>query len=403
MNLLFLTPYFPYPLNSGGNQAQFHMIDQLRKRARITIVHHAIDPNQESQLKSLWPDVRFRPYARDFRTKFREKTESFVRHNLFGASRTRLHVPNGSLMTPEFLAHIQDVVQETKPDLLQVDFYPYIYLGFAFPKVRKIFVQHEIEFVKYERELGAPDTLSDWDAYQVVRRRGEEIAAMNAYDAVVTLTDVDKNILEANHVVVPVHASPAAVAASNAPFDPDRFEFNGKVVFLGGYHHKPNPEGLKWFLEKVWPSVERASPDLRVQVVGNWPESARQQFSASHPGIEFLGFVPNLAEVLRESIMVVPILVGSGMRMKILEAAQYGSPFVTTTVGVEGLPFQDSLHCEVADTPEEFGARLTALATDPVRRLALRREAKNLHERELSAEAMVERRWNVYSQVLSGG
>lgn len=403
MNLLFLTPYFPYPLNSGGNQAQFHMIDRLRKRARITLVYHAVEASLESQLQAIWPDVEFRPYVRDSRTKFREKTESFVRHNIFRASRARLHVPNGSLMSPEFLAHIRNVVSETKPDLLQVDFYPYLYLGFAFPDLRKIFVQHEIEFVKYERELGDTKTLPDWEAYQVIRRRGEEIAAMNAYNAIVTLTDVDKKVLELNNVKSPVYASPAAVAASDSPFDPDRFEFNRKIVFLGGYHHKPNPEGLQWFLAKAWPTVARASTDLKIQVVGNWPESAQQQFNASHPGIEFLGFVPDLAEVLRNSIMVVPILVGSGMRMKILEAAQYGSPFVTTTVGVEGLPFQDGIHCEVADAPEEFGARVAALATDPARRLALRREAKRLHEQELSAHAMVERRWNVYQQVLSRG
>lgn len=400
MNILFVTPYFPYPLNSGGNQAQFHMIDQLRSMARISIVYHAIHGNVEAQLQSLWPDVEFHPYSRRMGVKLREKTENFIHHDVFGAPRSRLHTPNGSLLTPEFLDHLRNVVKTTQPDLMQVDFYPYLYLGFAFPDIPKVFIQHEIEFVQFSRELGQPDRLPDWESYHVIRRRGEEIAAMNAYDAVVALTDVDQAILKANQVTAPLFTSPAAVTAAVTQFNPDKFDFTNQLVFLGGYNHKPNVEGLIWFLERVWPNALRKNPKLELKVVGSWPEFTKQSISSSHPNVEFLGFVQNLETVLCQSIMVVPILAGSGMRMKILEAAQYGAPFVTTTIGVEGLPFQDHIHCEVADDPGEFSDRIVELAGNEARRLELRLHAKELHEQKLSAKALVERRWEIYQQVI---
>lgn len=84
------------------------------------------------------------------------------------------------------------------------------------------------------------------------------------------------------------------------------------------------------------------------------PSYAVEVFETKYPGVRFLGYVEVLSDALKDSIMIVPITIGSGIRMKILEACSNGIPFVSTTVGAEGIPVVDGRHCYIADDPQIF-------------------------------------------------
>ena len=100
-----------------------------------------------------------------------------------------------------------------------------------------------------------------------------------------------------------------------------------------------------------------------------------------------MGFVEHLEDAVHGSIMIVPILTGSGMRMKILEAAAMSVPFITTSVGVEGLDFKHDESCLVADTAEEFANAIDCLANDAVLRKRLTENASKVFENKYSAQA----------------
>src|SRR5208282_4134821 len=133
------------------------------------------------------------------------------------------------------------------------------------------------------------------------------------------------------------------------------------------FRHLPNLEALDWFTKKVLPRVlERSSP-ARLVIVGADPppKHSLPDFGAA---IEMRGFVEDVREPLsRYAVFVCPILSGSGMRVKLLEAFAAGIPVVSTKLGAEGLTEKDGDICALADSPDGFGDKIVELFADPAK------------------------------------
>ena len=112
--------------------------------------------------------------------------------------------------------------------------------------------------------------------------------------------------------------------------------------------------------------------------------------------VKTYGYVEDLSPVLRGSIMIVPILSGSGMRMKILEAAANSVPIITTTVGVEGLDFENEVSCLIADTPQEFAGAIDSLVGDKALCRRLGESANNVYRTKYTAKILAQVRNELY-------
>ncbi len=399
MNILIITTQLPWPLNSGGAQAQFNMIDELRKVHNITIAFQQDRKNtlaNMEQLAQIWTDVTFKPYY----YKWQLRNPRFIYNKVkrgFGAFIT----PNSQdfqfdvalrsiciMRTGRLKNFLADVISSQKIDIVQIEFFPAIDLVFDLPAtVKKVFVQHEIHYKKNERFFERLNlTASQQKAFK--DSKSFEIRAMNAYDTIVTLTQKDKEILIADGVTSPIHVSPAAVNAKPLPYTP----WNGKIVFVGGYGHTPNHEGIDWFIDKVLCKVKCQYKSFDI-IGGGWPE----KYSDDHLRIRRLGFVENLADAAQGAIMVVPILTGSGMRMKILEAAAMNIPFVTTTVGVEGLDFTDKESCLIEDDADKFAAAIDSLAISPDLHKKIAESGHAIFCEKYSKQALAKVRNEVYN------
>jgi glycosyltransferase involved in cell wall biosynthesis len=145
------------------------------------------------------------------------------------------------------------------------------------------------------------------------------------------------------------------------------------MLFLGSFRHTPNREALSWFVEKVLPLVLAEEPAARVMVVGSDPPPP-EAFQHG-PAVELVGFVHDIRESLgRYSLFLCPILSGSGVRVKLLEAFAAGIPVVSTHIGAEGLTHKDGEICALADEPADFARHV-------VRLLRNSQEAADLAER----------------------
>jgi len=149
-----------------------------------------------------------------------------------------------------------------------------------------------------------------------------------------------------------------------------RYEFhaNGRepdtMLFLGSFRHLPNQEGLNWFTQKVLPAVLRHKPRARLVIVGSEPPP-RHSLPPLPDNIELRGFVEDVREPLgRYAVFVCPILSGSGMRVKLLEAFAAGIPVVSTPLGAEGLTEKDGEICALAEDPAEFARKIVELFDD---------------------------------------
>ena len=146
------------------------------------------------------------------------------------------------------------------------------------------------------------------------------------------------------------------------------------MLFAGSFRHLPNREALTWFVDQVLPHVVAKAPEATLVIVGSALPPSLSSLSAN-PNIRLTGFVDDIREPLRGcAVFVCPILSGSGIRVKLLEAFAAGIPVVSTTVGAEGLAKQSGRVCELGDTPDEFAAAILKLFTnrDYARQLASR-------------------------------
>lgn len=140
------------------------------------------------------------------------------------------------------------------------------------------------------------------------------------------------------------------------------------LIITGSFESFQNVQGILWFMETVWPHVQAARPHVRLQLVG---KGARQLPAAlmQAPQIEAIDTVPDITPYLRRAtIAVVPILHGSGIRFKILEALANELPVVSTTLGAQGIAVDDGEHILLADTPVAFTGAILTLLDDATKR-----------------------------------
>ena len=141
-------------------------------------------------------------------------------------------------------------------------------------------------------------------------------------------------------------------------------------------------------------------PEYHLNIIGKWDENEMAMYMDSYPHLHFLGFVENLSDELKGTVMIVPITIGSGIRMKILEAASLSVPFVTTSIGVEGLEFKNGESCLIGDTPEDFLNGILAMESRDVRNRMVNM-AKQIVETKYSFDALRRNRLEILSKVIN--
>ena len=150
------------------------------------------------------------------------------------------------------------------------------------------------------------------------------------------------------------------------------------IVYQGGMDWFPNRDALEYFVRAILPLVQKETPGVRLIAAGrNPPAEFRARFS-DVPALEFTGTLPDLRPVIaKAAICVVPLRIGSGTRLKILEAGAMGKAMVSTTIGAEGLDFVPGKEILIADDPAAFAGNVVELLRDPARRKAMGEAAHN--------------------------
>lgn len=408
MNILLITSFLPFPLSSGGAQAQYNMIDKLRRKHRLALLYPENEKNRKEALdalKKLWPEVEFYgyPYVRQLMqpsfcmAKVKRALDLKLRPRSPRLLAERTLKPYGFPDNHAFHRFVSDAIKSHKADLVQIDFFPFLHLVNNLPaNVNTLFIHHELRYVRNARLL-ANTELTEKERCLMEQVKQQEIDDLNRFKAVVTLTEIDRQELLRSGVRVPIHVSPAAINSPVLPYE----KWNHRIVFIGGYGHTPNKEGLDWLFSQVMPLIDWKNSDcLGMDVIGSgWPAHYADSFDMNGLNVTFHGFVPSLADVARGAILVVPILSGSGMRMKILEGAAQSMPMLTTTVGVEGLDFEAGKSIQVADTPLHFAQALQRLMQDEQLRQLQAISARQLFDNRYSVDALAQTRDEVYAKL----
>ncbi|MER0438942.1 glycosyltransferase family 4 protein [Emticicia sp. W12TSBA100-4] len=417
--LLIITECLPYPLNSGGNIAQFEMNDAVRGHFNIIIIFplHKGQENDFYELKKLWDNVSFFPFYNNNKNKLHKliykkplewyyrlmrkfvlsqknlsKIDSFILKN------TKIFSSGFIDVEGEFVKHVNSIIEKNHVDIIQVEFYELVTLVTYLPKnIKKIFVNHELRYVREERELALLTTQIPYLKYLFIRNRGYEISFMHEYDRIITVSNDDCKELSSYLPPAKLYSSPLTIKLPTIS-QSDVTKTIKSIIFLGGEEHFPNHDGVQWFIENCWNEINQLYPFLNFSIVGKWSKESEKYYS-KYKNIVFHGFVDDLGNILRDGVFIVPIRIGSGMRMKIVDAVNYQLPFVTTSIGVEGLLFKDKKDCLIADDVQSFIDSIVNLIKDANLRENLSRNAKETLFKEYSHEKLINKRIELYDSI----
>lgn len=234
-------------------------------------------------------------------------------------------------------------------------------------------ITHEIieRFLAYERN--PVKRLYGRLEHRKVRRL--EIDACGNSTAVLACSERDEQLIRSLCPKAQIEIAPNVVDVGS--YQPSYEDDGRTVLYVGAMDWFPNRDAVDYFISEIFPRLKRLAPAARFVVAGrNLSGKVRQRYG-NLPDVEFTGSVADMRPIIaKAAVCVVPLRIGSGTRMKILEAAAMGKAIVSTTLGAEGLSFLPGQELMMADKPEEFARAVAGLLTDWSRRHEMGRAAR---------------------------
>ena len=419
--VLILAREVPHPPDAGDRIVTHGFVRGLAERGHeVHAVAYGREPDREraEALAETAASVRLVPRRKsDLPPRLRKLRN-------YAAGRSDVMAMFGS---PSLTAATRDRIRELEPDAVLAE-HPYIGQAFRDSGVHRaareadatlVTNAHVVEFAVHRRYR---DLAADWEtraelALETPRLRREELAAYEASDRVVVLGSEDRRELAAAGVSTPIatqhvaldseeyetgaarmadgagavgaaeavdaastrRVSSSASAAADADDPPD-------LLFFGSYGWFPNEDAITTFVAEGFPRIRAERPDARLAVAGrNAPESVRAL--GDRPGVEFVGEIEDLGRAVRDaSVVVAPLRIGGGTRLKVLESMAWGAPVVTTTAGFEGVDARPDADVAVAGDWQGFADRTVELLDSPGRRARLSRNARRRVEQVYAPE-----------------
>lgn len=355
MRVLHFAPRVCWPLDTGAKLRNYHLARVLSEQAKVTLLAFTDAEQSLEQLEEFYEQVIAVPRDPGY-------TLSKIIRGTLGY--TPLPVLN---YTTDAMKHaLEKVLRERNFDIVQVEgihlmsYLPII----AAPHPRPLMIcdWHNIESELMGRYRGRePNILKRAYAGKTARLMGEfERRAMREFDAHVAVGQRDAQHLRSLN-------PDARVFVIENGVDTDHYEEAARdgqlrkpnrIVFVGSMDYHANIDGAVSFARDVWPGVRDRHPELIFTIVGRDPAPEVRELRST-PGIKVTGTVDDVRPFYREALAaVVPLKVGGGSRLKILEAMAAGVPVVSTTLGAEGLDVHDGEEILIADTNEQLAEKI---------------------------------------------
>jgi len=389
LRVLVLDEYFPFPPISGKPIRSWNLLRRLAQRHDITFLCHGHPTEEQRQaaaragmrvesVDGIGPDAGLGLYARLLVNLLSPYPYSVSKH-----------------YTARFREKLRAVLAAGSFDLVHCEWTPYArYVsGLAVPT---LIATHNIESQIWQRRAeSAGNPLARWFFHsQAAKMERFERRALARATSVTGVSTADAEQAKA-------WGAARATVVDNG-VDLEHFtpsgEGNGeRAVFVGALDWFPNVDAAQYFADAILPLALRRTPAMKVKIIGRKAPEALRSALAGRPGIDFAGEVPDTRPHLAEAgIVIVPLRIGGGSRLKILEALAMGKAVVSTSVGAEGLAVTPGKDILIADQPEEFAQAMARLAESPELRRELGRNGRELVEQKYGWDALslkAERAW----------
>lgn len=219
----------------------------------------------------------------------------------------------------------------------------------------------EADVWRQRARLSRNPILSAYLGRQAARMARYEGDLTRSYDWVTAVTEPDAARLQADYGIQNVTVVPNGVDTEYFMPAPEPPEPN-LVLFTGAMDYAPNDDAMRYFLDRIWHRVASRIHAARLEIVGRAPSDHLRRLANASPGLTLTGWVPDTRPYLaRASVVVVPLRIGGGSRLKILEAMAMRKPVVSTSVGAAGLGVAANKHLLIADEPDGFAEHVVSI------------------------------------------
>lgn len=387
MRILFVQNRLLFPPNTGGRIRTLNVLRYLAMWHEVTYLCNVSSAGGEDEhtdsMRAL--GVRLETVPWDMVTNRQWRFYWHLAWNQF--SRRPFSVAKD--FNPGLRARAAQLLAESTFDLVICDFVQLAPCVIGLHCPASLLFQHNVEAQIFERHAASD---CGWLRRRIMAaewRKMQRFEAENGrwFDAVIAVSEPDKAVFEAEYGWKHVHVIDTAVNVDY--FTPAVVaERPGRIVFVASMDWLPNQDGARYFVEQVWLRIRATHPEATFQIVGRNPPPAIKRLGQVD-GVEVRGTVPDVRPYFAQAaVVVVPLLVGGGTRIKIFEAMAMGKPVVSTTVGAEGLKVTAGEHLLLADAPQELADAIQSLLGNADRRARLGRAARELVCRSFSAESV---------------
>ena len=401
MRLLMLLPRAPFPADHGTALRNFYLLKWLGAHHDVTVVAYG-DPNSRKVKEALGQHTRAVHLV-----PFPHRT---IAQRLLGLVTSKEPDLAKRLWSGQFVNRLRALLAEQSFDIVQIEGLEMFGLWASASSRRHgtgpiiVLDEHNAEYALQE------------SARAISHRQGHWVGALYSLIQTQRLIGYEREACRCAHGVVAVSQDDAAALAALCPsikpaivpngvdtalFQGQRSETDGKTVFfIGKMDYRPNVDAVEWFCQAVWPSVRQERPEARFRIVGRDP-TARVASLSKVPGVEVIGEVPDeRPEFTRADVMVVPMRMGSGVRLKVLQSMAMGVPLVSTSLGIAGIPAQSGREYLRADSGPDFARCVLQLLSDREVKSTLRRSARELVCREFDWRVIVPRLESFYAKLV---
>ena len=399
MKILQISNKAPYPPNDGSSVAVYNIakgfIDNGADLNLITI-------NTKKHYKSynLVPE-EFRQKS-NYKSIYKDTGVSFIGLilNLFSSESYFV----SRFFFKEFESELVKCLINNQFDIIHIEgifMAPYIPIIKKYSNAKIAIRTHNAEHIIWERHIKNESNFIKKIYLQLQNKRLKktEIDFLNKADAIVTITESDKQIFTKSGINKKYFVSPTGIDLKRYIID-NTLEKKNIFFHLGSMDWLPNIEGVNWFIEEVYLRFFQNNNDVVFRLAGRFmPEN---MFKLSSANLDIQGAIEDNIHFYNQcEVMLVPLRSGSGMRIKIIEGMAMGKVIISTSIGAEGIPISHMENIIIADTPNEFADAITLVCNNEPLKQKIKKNARMFIQNNYDNTILTEQLIKFYNSIIN--
>ncbi|MBD3615431.1 MAG: glycosyltransferase [Gracilimonas sp.] len=356
MKILNVMPFSPVPKDFGGALREYYILQSLASEHEVTVVTYGTEEQFDLFTREFGDLVNeIHMVKPPWERKFRRLAQFYA---VCCSGKSYFHNHNCSQCLQK---KITELLETKNFDAVHCEFSVMGNLNFG-NDVLKIMNTHNVEYNNFRRMWNTTNTAFRKRFYRHEYKKvyHEEIKALKNQDVIFSTSEKDREIFRKDIPDVPNYVVPNGVDTEF--FTPSDIidEEPYSLVFTGMMGYVPNYDGMLWFLDNIFPKIKKQIPNIKVYIVGKNPPAELEKRALDD--VVVTGFVDDVRPyVWRSSVFIVPLRMGSGTRLKVVEALSMKKPVVSTSIGCEGIEVVDGDSILIEDEPKDFAEAVVQL------------------------------------------